>query len=83
MPRSARLPISLENDRLALETALDGVPDPRSVRMARIKNTASLETFWVTESVLSELRSRQEITVDDDPLQLDFTDEGSLVPFPS
>ena len=81
--RSARLPISLENDRIALETALDGVPDPRRVRMARIKNTASLETFWVTESVLSELRSKQGITVDDDPLQLDFNDEGSLLPFPS
>jgi len=72
--RSARLPISLENDRIALETALDGVPDPQSVRMARIKNTASLETFWVTESVLSELRSKEGITVDDDPLQLDFDD---------
>jgi len=81
--RSARLPISLENDRIALETALDGVPDPQSVRMARIKNTASLETFWVTESVLSELRSKEGITVDDDPLQLDFDDEGSLLPFPS
>ena len=81
--RSARLPISLENDRIALETALDGVPDPRRVRMARIKNTASLETFWVTDSVLSELRSKEGITVDDDPLQLDFNDEGSLLPFPS
>ncbi len=81
--RSARLPISLENDRIAIETALDGVPDPRRVRMARIKNTASLETFWVTDSVLSELRSKEGITVDDDPLQLDFDAEGSLLPFPS
>ena len=72
--RSARLPISLENDRVAIETALDGVPDPRRVRMARIKNTASLETFWVTDSVLPELRSKEGITVDDDPLQLDFDD---------
>jgi len=80
--RSARLPISLENDRIAIETALDGVPDSRRVRMARIKNTASLETFWATDSVLSELRSKEGITVDDDPLQLDFNDEGSLLPFP-
>ncbi len=81
--RSARLPISLENDRIAIETALDGVPDPRRVRMARIKNTASLETFWATDSVLSELRSKEGITMDDDPLQLDFSDEGSLHPFPT
>lgn len=80
--RSARLPISLENDRIVIETALDGVPDPRRVRMARIKNTASLETFWATDSVLSELRSKEGITVDDDPLQFDFNAEGSLLPFP-
>jgi hypothetical protein len=81
--RSARLPISLENDRIAIETALDGVPDPRRVRMARIKNTASLETFWATDSVLSELRSKEGVTVDDDPRQLDFNADGSLVPFPT
>ncbi len=81
--RSARLPISLENDRIAIETALDGVPDPRRVRMARIKNTASLETFWATDSVLSELRSKEGITVDDDPLQFDFNADGSLFPFPT
>lgn len=80
--RSARLPISLENDRIVIETALDGVPDPRLVRMARIQNTASLETFWATDSVLSELRSKEGITVDDDPLQFDFNAEGSLLPFP-
>lgn len=81
--RSARLPISLENDRIAIETALDGVPDPRRVRMARIKSTASLETFWATDSVLSELRSKEGITVDDDPLPFDFNAEGSLLPFPT
>jgi len=81
--RSARLPISLENDRIAIETALDGVPDPRRVRMARIKNTASLETFWATDSVLSELRSKEGVTVDNDPRQLDFNADGSLVPFPT
>lgn len=80
--RSARLPISLENDRIVIETALDGVPDPRRVRMGRIQNTASLETFWATDSVLSELRSKEGITVDDDPLQFDFNAEGSLLPFP-
>jgi hypothetical protein len=80
--RSARLPISLENDRVALETALDGVPDARHVRMARIVNTGSLETFWATDTVLSELRSKRGMTVDDKPLQLDFNNEGRLLSFP-
>ena len=82
MLRSARLPISLENDRLVLETALDCVPDPRRARMGRIRNTASLETFFVTENVLSELRSREGIIIDDDPFQLNFDDQGNLLPLP-
>jgi hypothetical protein len=79
--RSARLPISLENDRVALETALDAVPDPPSVRMARIINTGSLETFWATETLLPELRAQDGIAVDDQALEIRFDGEGRLLPF--
>jgi hypothetical protein len=80
--RSARLPIYLENDRVVLETALNSVPDPQSVRMARVINTASLETFWATGVLLSELRGQEGIEVDDKPLELAFNDEGRLLAFP-
>lgn len=79
--RSARLPISLENDRVALETALDAVPDPSSARMARIVNTGSLETFWATEALLPELRAQDGIAVDDQALEIRFDGEGRLLPF--
>jgi hypothetical protein len=79
--RSGRLPISLDNDRIVLETALDCVPDPESVRMARIVNTGSLETFWATGALLSELRAQEGIMVDDKPLELELNDEGRLLPF--
>jgi hypothetical protein len=79
--RSARLPISLENDRVALETALDAVPDPPSARMARIVNTGSLETFWATEALLPELRAQDGIAVDDPALEIRFDGEGRLLPF--
>lgn len=79
--RSARMPISLENDKAALKAALDRSPDPLGVRMVRITNTASLETFWATEAVLSELRKQDKITVEETPLQLEFSDDGRLLPF--
>jgi hypothetical protein len=79
--RSARLPISLENDQVALETALDTVPDPPSVRMARIVNTGSLEIFWATEALLPELRVQDGIAVDDQALEIRFDGEGRLLPF--
>ncbi len=79
--RSVVLPIILENDRVVLEAALDGVADPPSVRMARILNTSSLETFWATEALFPELRAKEGIVVEDKPLGLEFNDEGRLLPF--
>jgi hypothetical protein len=78
---SARLPIALDNDRAALEKALDLVPNIKGIRMARIVNTGSLETFWATKALLPELRNQKGITVHDKPLQLEFNDQGRLLPF--
>jgi hypothetical protein len=77
--RSVRIPITLEDDRAALEAALNRAPDPAAVRMARIVNTGAMETFWTSESVLPELRKREGIFVDETPLELTFSDEGRLL----
>ncbi len=79
--RSVRLPIALENDKVVIETALSHVPDPRHVRMARIVNTLQLENFWATEALLPALRKQEGITVDEEPLQFQFDDEGRLLSF--
>ncbi|MFQ5842865.1 MAG: DUF2088 domain-containing protein, partial [Thermodesulfobacteriota bacterium] len=79
--RSARLPIALESDRVVLETALSHVFDPDHVRMARIFNTLQLENFWATEALLPELRKQEGITVDEEPLRLQFDHEGNLRSF--
>jgi hypothetical protein len=78
--RSARMPIPVENDRLAIETALNRTPDLAGVRMARIVNTGQLETFWATEAILPELRTRQNITVDKTPVNLQFDELDRLLP---
>jgi hypothetical protein len=79
---AARLPISLENDRAALEMALSRVRDPRKVRMACIANTLFLETFWASEELLPELKARGSIEVEGTPRPLQFSGEGRLLPFP-
>jgi hypothetical protein len=78
--RSVRIPITLENDRSALETALNRSADPRGVRLVRIVNTGVLETFWATEAVLPELQGRANIVVDQTPLEFNFNDDGRLLP---
>ena len=77
--RSARMPIPLENDRAAVEVALARVPVPANARMARIINTSKLATFWASEAILPELRTNSNITVDHQPLELCFNEDGRLI----
>jgi len=78
--RSARMPIPVDNDRLAVEAALNRTPDPAGVRMVRIVNTGELETFWATAALLPELRAQPNITVDDAAAALKFSRDGRLLP---
>jgi hypothetical protein len=78
--RSVRIPITLANDRAALEIALSRFPDPLRLRLVRIVNTGSLETFWASEALLVELRGKANIAVDEAPLQLLFNQDGRLLP---
>jgi hypothetical protein len=78
--RSARMPIPLDNDRLAVEAALNRTPDPGGVRMVRIVNTGELETFWATAAMLPELGAQKNITVDDAAIELKFSRDGRLLP---
>ena len=78
--RSARLPLAVENDLEAVQIAVRGAPDPARIRMARIVNTTSLGTFWVTASVRQELASRDGLAVDDITLPLEFSESGRLLP---
>jgi len=78
--RSARMPIPVENDRLAVERALYRTPDPGGIRMVRIVNTGELESFWATAAVVSELKEQENITVDDAACELKFSHDGRLLP---
>jgi hypothetical protein len=78
--RSALMPIPLENDRAAVETALSRIPVPANARMVRIINTSKLGAFWASEAVLPELRENSNISVDNQVLELCFDENGRLIP---
>jgi hypothetical protein len=78
--RSARMPIPVKDDRLAVEAALKRIPNPHDVRMVRIVNTGELESFWATAAVLPELRERDNIELDDAAVGLKFSPDGRLLP---
>jgi hypothetical protein len=78
--RSARMPIPIENDRLAIEAALNRIPDLQTVRMMRIVNTGELGTLWVTAALLPELRAKENLAVDETAVELKFSHDDRLLP---
>jgi hypothetical protein len=51
--------------------------------MVYIANTLFLETFWVSEALLRDLKDKGAIVADVPPVELRFTDEERLLPFPA
>ena len=79
----AKIPIVLENDKLALEAALRGtwgVPT-NEVRFMRIQNTLNIEHIIVSETIFNEIKDLENIRVLEDLKPLHFTDEHNLVDF--
>ncbi|MGH3146968.1 MAG: lactate racemase domain-containing protein [Rubrobacter sp.] len=74
----AKVPMVLEDDREALQTAVRcnwGVP-PEETRFVRIPNTLHLEYLYVSENLVDELLGNAEAEVVGDPEDLAFDAEG-------
>lgn len=56
-PEKAAIPVSLENDRQAIETALEsiGLADGTDARVVRIKNTSELSQMWISQTLIADL----------------------------
>jgi hypothetical protein len=77
-----KVPITLESDRLAIETALSRLP-PESrhrPRVARILDTLRVGEFDVSEVVAAELRGRPGLDVAEDGMSLAFDSVGQVSP---
>ncbi|MFZ5824851.1 MAG: DUF2088 domain-containing protein [Bacillota bacterium] len=74
----AKLPIVMESDREAMETALRTLGSPPEPRIIRIKNTLELERIWVSPAVLRELDGLPSVTVEGGPEDWPFDATGNL-----
>lgn len=78
-----KIPMTLEDDKLAIQTAirtLNGV-DKDHVRMIYIKNTLSLETILVSEEFWEEAQNRPDLEILEQPRELSFDADGNLLDF--
>ena len=79
-PEKARIPITLPNDREALESALRtiGMWTPEKVKIMWVHNTASLEWMAVSEALAASADNRNDIDVHGSLFDLSFDSEQNL-----
>ncbi|HYF95384.1 MAG TPA: hypothetical protein VD969_24500 [Symbiobacteriaceae bacterium] len=77
----ARMPIVMETDRQAINTALRtlGGPPPGAVRVMRITSTLALEHLWVSPAALREIEPDSHVEVLGPPAPMCFDDNGNLL----
>ena len=81
-PEAGKIPLTYPDDRSAIEAALMTLRPGKieAFRIVQIKNTLALMTMFVSNACLPELIGNPEISVDQDDLELEFGDDGNLVP---
>lgn len=77
---SVRIPVTLDSDREALETAIStsGASSGEDCRMVWIRNTLKLDRFVASEALLDEVESNRDLQVLERLGELDFDAQGNL-----
>ncbi|HIE14763.1 TPA: DUF2088 domain-containing protein [Candidatus Bathyarchaeota archaeon] len=84
-PEGCKIPVFLPNDREAIATAIRtcGPIDPREAKVVRIKNTLDLEKFWVSLSLVDDIKAdrnlSERIKVISKPRKMMFDVLGNLL----
>lgn len=73
------LPLALECDREAIETALYSSLPSKAPRVCRIRNTGCLDQFWVSAALADELRDADGFSVESGPEPMPFDSRGDLL----
>ena len=79
-PEKAAVPIHFETDRECVEACLNtiGLVEPEAARIVRIRNTAALETLWISRALEGEATSNPDIDVLKTWEPMGFDNEGNL-----
>jgi Lactate racemase N-terminal domain len=77
---AARIPVTFDSDQEALETAIltSGASSEEACRMIWIKNTLKLDQFIASESLMDEIKKKENLKVLEQLGELRFTEQGNL-----
>jgi hypothetical protein len=76
--REGPMPLALASDREAIEVALFSSLAVGAPRLCRIKNTAALGEFWVSEAMVDEVKENPKLSVIGPVAPMAFDKEGNL-----
>ncbi len=77
--REGPLPLALTSDREAIEVALYSALAGSQPRLCRIKNTAMLDEFWVSEGLQEEVKLNPKLEILGEAAPLPFNAKGNLL----
>jgi len=77
----AKQPATMPHDRAVIAAGLSGI-DPATARVALIKNTLELDTFWLSSALLEEVEAHPALEVIGPAQPVDFDGEDRMV-FPA
>ena len=82
-PESGKIPLTLENDREALDIAIRcvGLIPRDRLKIMRIKNTSCLSEVDISEGYADELKRRPELEIVTEWHEFTFDNDGNLPPF--
>jgi hypothetical protein len=82
-PESGKIPLTLKNDREALDIAIRcvGLIPSDELKIMRIKNTSRLSEIDVSTGYEAEMEKRTDLEIIQDKRCLKFDDTGNLIPF--
>ena len=82
-PEHAKIPLTLKNDRDAIQVAIDsiGLIPTEQLKIMRIKNTASLSEVMLSDAYKSELSERDDLELITESKPMTFDSNGNLTTF--
>ena len=82
-PEMGKIPLTLENDRQALDIAIRcvGLVPRDNLKIMRIKNTSCLNEIDVSENYEADVAQRNDLEIIKEKHTLAFDADGNLLPF--
>lgn len=82
-PETGKIPLTLKNDREALDIAIRcvGIVPFEKLKIMRIKNTLCLSEIEVSEGYEAEMMQRTDLEIIQDKGHMEFDDSGHFPPF--